>query len=257
MQPTSSHHDGCARVATPKRLADMLHVPWEASHACHRATALIVVTLYLFPGSVLGIETRHELDHGARAWLEFNHHVGGILVLTLAALTWLELLEVGPAKVIKLSWPGCLILIGGYNLIWSDKLAWPIRPSGLVESLSNSDVLQHKMLAFLVLTLGLIDLLRRLMQATHPAWLYLFYGMSMLTAGTLVVHDSSLSSNMHSTGVAMSHVVMGSLAMLALGCKVLVDHRLIAGRVAYLYPLLLTALGVQLLLFTEPSEMER
>mgnify|MGYP001428729728 CR=1 FL=1 len=236
---------------------DMLHVPWGASHECHRATALIVVTLSLVPGSVLGLETRHGLDRDARAWLEFNHHVGGIIVLILAGLTWLELLEVGSAKMIKLSCPACLILIGGYNLIWSDKLAWPIGPSGLMESLSHPDVLQHKILAFLVLTLGLIDLLRRLRQATHPVWLYLFYGMSVLTAGTLVVHDSSLSSNIHSTGVATSHMVMGSLAMLALACKVLVEHRLIAGRVAYLYPLLLTALGVQLLLFTESSEMER
>ncbi len=47
---------------------------------------------------------------------------------------------------------------------------------------------------------------------------------------------------------------MGSLAVLALVFKVLVDHRLAVGKVAYLYPLILAAPGVQLILFSEPGE---
>src|SRR5262249_35129096 len=76
-----------------------------------------------------------------------------------------------------------------YNLILSDPFAWPLGPSGLVESLSNPEVLQHKSLAGMGLTLGLIDLLRRLDLATHRTWLYLFYRLPVLTAGILVMHD--------------------------------------------------------------------
>jgi hypothetical protein len=50
---------------------------------------------------------------------------------------------------------------------------------------------------------------------------------------------------------------MGLLALLALVLKVLVDHRIIIGRLAHLYPLSLVMLGVQLILFTESSGMVR
>jgi hypothetical protein len=48
---------------------------------------------------------------------------------------------------------------------------------------------------------------------------------------------------------------MGLLALLALVLKILVDHRIIVGRLAYLYPVLLAGLGMQLLFFTESSIM--
>jgi hypothetical protein len=50
---------------------------------------------------------------------------------------------------------------------------------------------------------------------------------------------------------------MGLLALLALVLKILVDHRIIVERLAYLYPLLLAGLGMQLLFFTESSIMVR
>jgi hypothetical protein len=172
-------------------------------------------------------------------------------VLVLAGLTWLELLGNKPVMAVRLGWPSCLILIGLYNVILSDRFAWPIGPSGLVESLSNPEVLQHKILAVMVLTLGFIDLLRRLQLVTHRAWLYLFYGLAMLTGGILLEHDFGAAPH----GLTASHVLMGLLALLALVLKILVDHRIIVGRSAYLYPVLLAGLGMQLLFFTESSIM--
>ncbi|MDE3219991.1 MAG: hypothetical protein KGO23_11495, partial [Nitrospirota bacterium] len=64
-------------------------------------------------------------------------------------------------------------------------------------------------------------------------------------------------SQTHSHGLTVSHVVMGLLALVALVLKVLVDHGIIIGRLAHLYPFVLAGLGVQLLLFTEPSEIVR
>jgi copper resistance protein D len=180
-----------------------------------------------------------------------------MVVLVLASLTWLEMLRIRPTVVIRLCWPSCLILIGLYNVILSDKFAWPIGPSGLVESLSNPEVLQHKVLAISVLTLGLIELMRRLELMTHIAWLYLFYGLAILPGAILLVHDFSAAPHAHAHSLTVSHVLMGLLALLALVLKVLVDHRLIIGRWAHLYPLVLAGLGVQLLLFTESLEIVR
>ena len=121
----------------------------------------------------------------------------------------------------------------------------------------QSEVLQHKVLAISVLTLGLIELMRRLELMTHIAWLYLFYGLAILPGVILLVHDFSAALHAHAHSLTVSHILMGLLALLALVLKVLVDHRLIIGRWAHLYPLVLTGLGIQLLLFTESSEIVR
>lgn len=236
----------------------MRRSPWTRLHGVSHAAALIpLFIVFMFASVALGHEAHQDISYDAQTWLEFNHHVGGLIVLILAGLTWLELLEGEQAGMVRLGWPSCLILTGGYNLIWSDKLAWPIGPSGLAESLADPQVLQHKTLAVAVLTLGVIDLLRRLKKATHSAWLFLFYGIAMFTGGILLLHDSGVASHAHASGVTTSHVLMGFLALLALVCKVLVDHRLTARWVAYLYAFLLTGLSVQLLLFTESSGMGR
>lgn len=228
---------------------------WRYLDWIYLASALICLLVSLSTGMALGQEVQQETHHEARAWLEFNHHVGGIAVLVLASLTWLEVLGIGPAMAIRLGWPSCLILIGLYNLVLSDRFAWPIGPSGVVASLSNPEVLQHKVLAVMVLTLGLIDLLYRLERATHRAWLYLFYAVALLTGGILLMHDFGTAHHAHLYELTASHVLMGLLALLALVLKVLVDHRIIIGRLAYLYPLLLLGLGMQLLLFKESARL--
>jgi hypothetical protein len=189
-----------------------------------------------------------------RIWLEFNHHLGGIVVLVLAALTWLELLGTVPILAVTVGWPSCLMFIGLYNLFLSDRFAWPIGPLGLLDSLSNPEVFQHKSLAIMVLILGLIELFRRLELITEEAWLYVFYGLAVLTAGILMMHDFDSHRHESLHGVTTSHVWMGLLAFITLVLKVLIDRRIIIGRLKYLYPFVLVVLGLQLLIFTELSD---
>ena len=103
----------------------------------------------------------------------------------------------------------------------------------------------------MVLT-SLIELLRRLQVVAHRAWLYLFYGLATLTGGILLAHDFAAPPE-HFHGLTVNHVLMGLLALLALLLKVLVDHRIILGRLTYFYPLILAGLGIQLLLFADTS----
>lgn len=244
-------------MATPKKRTDCEYRAGKYHHWVYFASILFPLLVFLCASSAIGQESQQEAHRQARAWLEFNHHVGGMVVLVLAGLTWLEVLGIGPTMTVRLAWPSCLILIGLYNVMFSDWFAWPIRPSGLIESLSNPEVLQHKVLAVMVLTLGLIELLRRLERMTHTAWLYLFYGIAVLTASILVVHDVGVGPHAHSDGLTAIHIQMGLLALLALVLKVLVDRGILIGRSTYLYPLSLVGLALQLLLFTDSSGMVR
>lgn len=219
------------------------------------SAVLLPILLFVCVSPSLGQENQQESHRQARAWLEFNHHVGGVIVLVLAALTWLEVRKNSAAKAIRVAWPLCLIVIGFYNVMLSDRFVWPIELSTLVEKLSDPEVLQHKILAVMVLALGLIELFRRLSVATSTMWLYLFYGLALLTGGFLLGHDFAGVPHAQSHGLTISHILMGFLALLALVLKVLVDHRLIPGRWACLYPLTLGGLGIQLLLFESSSMM--
>ena len=249
---------GAVMAVRPKRTSTNHEDPaGRGRHRVHVVAVLFLVLVCLCVGTALGLESRQDAHSEARAWLEFNHHVGGLVVLGLAGLTWLELLEIGPAAV-KLAWPSCLILIGLYNVIFSDRFAWPIGSSGLLDIPSDPEVLQHKVLAVMALTLGLIELLRRSGRVTHRAWLYLFYGLALLTAGVLLVHDLSAGPHMmHPHSLTVSHILMGLLALLALVLKVLVDRGWLIGASRHLYPLSLVGLGVQLLLFTESTDTVR
>lgn len=246
-------------MAAPEKRTNCEYRAGSCHHWFHFASILFPILVFLLcAGTAIGQESQQEAHREARAWLEFNHHVGGVVVLVLAGLTWLEVLGIGPTVAARLAWPSCLILIGLYNVIFSDRFAWPIGSSGLIEVLSNPEVLQHKVLAVMVLTLGLIELLRRLERVTHnTVWLYLFYGMAVLTASILMVHDLGAAPHAHSHGLTLPHVLMGLLALLALALKVLVDHGILIGKSTHLYPLSLVGLAVQLLLFTESSGVVR
>lgn len=211
------------------------------------AMVLLLVTTVVGWGQSVPLESLPE----ERALLVFNHHVGGMVVLILAGLTWLEVLETRRAARLGLLWPCCLILIGLYNTILSDKFAWPIGPRGFWESLSDPEIFQHKILAVLVLALGLIELFRRLEWTTRSGLLSLFYALALLAGGMVFFHGAGSALHQHSHQLLFSHALMGSLALLALAFKVLVDHRILVGRSAQLYPLVLMGLGLQLLLYTE------
>ena len=132
------------RVTAPAKRSMGKYRAGSCHHWFHFASILFPILVFLLcAGTAIGQESQQEAHREARVWLEFNHHVGGVVVLVLAGLTWLEVLGIGLTVVVRLAWPSCLILIGLYNVIFSDRFAWPIGSSGLIEILSNPEVLQH------------------------------------------------------------------------------------------------------------------
>ena len=106
------------------------------------------------------------------AYSEFNHHLTGILVLIIGLSELRHALAMSFWAWTRFLLPGALLTSGFFLLIWSDHDAWPIGSLSFMQTFFGSDpeIVQHKSYGLLSLTVGAIELLRRLGQIRHPAW---------------------------------------------------------------------------------------
>ena len=190
------------------------------------------------------------------AFSEFNHHLIGMLVLIIGLSELRHALAMSFWAWTRFLLPGALLTSGFFLLVWSDHNAWPIGSLSFMQTFFGSDpeIFQHKSYALLSLTTGAIELLRRLGQIRHAAWvaplpLFAIIGGLMLFGHSHGVHPSAAK-------IAMDHAIMGTMAVTAGSSKLLSDwfrspsH---AGLSKWELPwaVLILLIGIQLLLYSE------
>lgn len=228
-----------------------------------------MVLLFGAAGFAQQHETAHEPSshpHGApavagqwdgspegKAYSEFNHHLAGVFVL-LIGLSELR----GAMGVTMLAWsrfllPLAMLGAGGFLMIWSDHDAWPIGSQSFAQTFLSDDyeTLQHKAYAILLLSVGTVELLRRMDKVTHMVW-----GMPLpvfaLIGGTMLFlhsHGTHPSAQM----IAFHHSVMGTMAVMAGLCKITAGTKAQVGRSPWglAWSALVLLIGVELLAYTE------
>ena len=157
------------------------------------------------------------------AYSEFNHHLTGILVLIIGLSELRHALAVSFWAWSRFLLPGALLTSGVFLLVWSDHNAWPIGALSFVETFFGSDpeIFQHKSYGLLALTVGAIELLRRLGRIRHAAWvaplpLFAIIGGLMLFGHSHGVYPSAAK-------IATDHAMMGTMAVTAGSSKLLSD----------------------------------
>ena len=157
------------------------------------------------------------------AYSEFNHHLNGILVLIIGFSELRHALAMSLWAWTRFLLPGALLTSGFFLLVWSDHNAWPIGALSFVETFFGNDleIFQHKGYGILSLTVGAIELLRRLGRIRHAAWvaplpLFAIVGGLMLFGHSHGVHPSAAK-------IAMDHAMMGIMAVTAGSSKLLSD----------------------------------
>jgi hypothetical protein len=231
--PLWAQHDGHGQSS--------VHEEVGADHEHHAATG----DQAGWEGSIAGI-----------AYSEFNHHLSGMLVLIIGLSELRHALAVPLWAWTRFLLPGALLTSGFFLLVWSDHDAWPIGSLSFMQTFFTSDpeILQHKSYGLLSLTVGAIELLRRLGQIRHPAWvaplpLFAIIGGLMLFGHSHGLHPSA-------TKIAMDHATMGTMAVTAGSSKLLSDwfrSRSHEGVSKWELPwaILLLLIGIQLLVYSE------
>lgn len=174
----------------------------------------------------------------------FNHRLAGALVILLGVLALADATATGRWAWLRLLWPAPLLALGVYLLLRSDGPEWP---PDIAAQLATSEGRQHKLLALLTLTLGGIELARRLGRLRRPAWPYVFDAVVLAAGGLLLLHGGHDSELVHRQHVGMAAVALG-IGVGKVAADLMTDARWIAAGVL---PVLFVALGVQLLLYTE------
>ncbi|PYM83126.1 MAG: hypothetical protein DME09_11875 [Candidatus Rokuibacteriota bacterium] len=183
------------------------------------------------------------------AYSEFNHRSSGVFLLVIAAVAFWQALR----RPRSLVWPGVAaalwIAFGVYLFIRSDPEAWPWGPLGLVESLRDTEVLQHKVLTVIPIVIGLAEGLYGYGLLTRRPSLRLLSLLALAGGVGLFLHFHQ--GTLHLDWIYAQHVMMG-LTGLAAGVGLLRSRRAEPGsKLHLLWPTFLVVMALVLLFYTE------
>lgn len=211
----------------------------------------------------------HEHDHAGHdtmasgwegseegiAYSERNHHLAGLFVALMGFAELSHALRLPSIAWARFLLPAAMTVTGIFLMVWSDHEAWPIGSLSFSDTFLGQDpeIIQHKVYGILALTVGSIELLRRLGWIGHQVWatplpLMAIVGGVMLFSHSHGVHPAAEKITLH-------HTVMGVLAITAGSSKLWAGWSQPASPLAskweFLWVGLLLLIGAQLLVYSE------
>jgi len=189
---------------------------------------------------------------------EGNHHLIGFFVVLAGAFILAQDILKKRFPAVSYAWPVSFLISGLFILVYSDTELWPFGPKPWIEgTITNPEVIQHKIFAALLLGLGLAEMARSRgrLKAVWAAWVFPVFAV----AGSLLLLFHSHNVGMRGTNhmAIMARIQAEHLSYAATGFGVGLSKGLAEVRTkwqtvfAKLWPSLMIVLGVLLMLYTE------
>jgi copper resistance protein D len=184
------------------------------------------------------------------AWSEYNHHWSGLFVLAIGLLALLE--RSGHAAWAR-HWPLLFLGLAAFLFFRSDPEVWPLGHVGLIDSLRDPEVVQHRIFVALTAVFAVFEWRVRVggLRGTRAAFLF-----PLLTAAggaLLLTHSHALSNIKEQLLIEITHVPLalcGITAGWARWLELRLDER--GSRVAaWIWPIAFVLVGVVLLIYRE------
>ena len=183
------------------------------------------------------------------AWSEYNHHWSGILVLLVGLAALLD--ATGRVRAAR-HWPLLFIGLAGFIFLRSDPEAWPLGGIGLLDSLRDPEVVQHKLAGLLVVGFAVAEWWVRLGRITGR--LRYVFPSAMVAGGVLLLaHTHAISNVKDALLVELSHLPLAVLAVVG-GCSRFTELRgpaELARPARWIWPICLVLIGMLLILYRE------
>jgi copper resistance protein D len=235
-------------------------------------SVLAIVVLFVHPATW---SQQHAQDHHAGmsmsrdeptesmllSWKresEGNHHLIGFF-LVLSGLFILAQGALGKKlPIVGYVWPTCFLLSGLFVLAYSDTELWPFGPKPWIQgTLTNPEVMQHKIFAVLLLGVGLLEMgrVRGGLKAVWVAWVF----PVLAVLGSLLLlfhsHNAGMRGPNHLAIMARIQAEHLSYAVTGLAIGLMKGLAEVSTRwqvvFARLWPTLMVLLGVLLMCYAE------
>jgi len=191
----------------------------------------------------------HPRSEPELAYSQVTHRVAGGVLILVAVLTLWE-----AWRPRRFPWSALssilFILFGLYLIPTSDPESWPWGPGTFMEIFTDPLVLQHKLLALVPLSFGVIGLLRSAGVLARTYWYAIVPTLAVLAGASLFVHFHD--GHFHFDAIYLQHAAMG-LTSIAAGTLIFVGRRSVGGEalIRWGWPGLIGAMGLILLFYVE------
>ncbi len=186
------------------------------------------------------------------AWSEYNHHWAGLFVVVMGVMALLERLSPRLAPIMG-HWPLVFLGLAGFLFLRADEMVWPLGRLGLIESLRDPEIAQHRLLTLLIVAFGLFEWQVR--RGRIKAWWapYVFPISTATAAAFLLTHSHALSNIKEETLIEITHTPL-ALVGVAAGWSRWLELRLDgrASRIAgFVWPIAFILAGLSLVFYRE------
>ncbi|MBY6241440.1 copper resistance D family protein [Methylosinus sp. Sm6] len=185
------------------------------------------------------------------AWSEYNHHIAGLFVLAMGVLA---LVEHWPrAAPAARHWPLLMLGLAGFLFLRADEAVWPLGELGLIESLRDPEIAQHRIFLALVVAFGLFEWRVRTKKVAAPWAPLAFPLITGLGGALLLAHSHGLADVKQEFLIEITHTplaLVGVASAAARWLEIRLPDR--AGRIAgLLWPVGFMLAGLMLLVYRE------
>jgi copper resistance protein D len=211
----------------------------EDAQGAHQAHAFVPGTGTLPPRNAEDI-----------AWSEYNHHWAGLIVLAIGILALAE--RSGRAPWAR-NWPLLFLVLAGFLLLRSDPETWPLGDVGFIESLSDPEVLQHRIFVVLITAFAVFEWRVRTGRERSLNAGLVFPLITAIGGALLLTHSHALSNLKDQMLIEMSHVPLALLGVAA-GWSRWLELRLdppASRMAAWIWPVCFALVGLVLLAYRE------
>ncbi len=185
------------------------------------------------------------------AWSEYNHHWAGLFVLVMGVLALAE--HIPAIAPVARHWPLTFLGLAVFLFLRADETVWPLGNLGLIESLRDPEIAQHRFFIVLIILFGLFEWrvrLGRLKDAFAPL---VFPLTTAVAAAFLLTHSHGLANPKEELLIEITHTPL-ALVGVAAGWARWLELRLdgTTSRVAgYVWPIAFVLAGLLLLFYRE------
>ena len=182
------------------------------------------------------------------AWSEYNHHWSGLFVLAIGVLALLNHAGIRWAR----HWPLVFLGLSGFLLLRSDPEVWPLGQIGLLDSLRDAEVVQHRIFALMPLLFGIFEWCVRTGRL-RGAYAYVFPLVCAGGGALLLTHNHTIANVKDALLIEFTHTPL-ALAAIAAGWSRWLELRT-PGRVAFVagwvWPTCFVLIGLMLVFYRE------